>query len=115
MSEKIKIIDVDLTEEFAFSWPNPEIDGWRFYRIEYGGCNESCYYEGRIILPPEFDSWCMTELFEIIQVPKARRAFEKAVKKIHKRKVGKFSHWRCSRFSWYSIVLLRLQNWWRHR
>jgi len=115
MSTKIKIVDVDLTEEFAFSWPNPEIDGWRFYRIEYGGCNECCYYEGRIILPPEFDSWCMTELFEIIQVPKARKEFEKAVHKIHKRKVGKLSHWRCSKFPRLSILLLQLQNWWRSR
>lgn len=41
-----KIVDIDLTEQMAFSWPDPEIEGWRNFRIEYGGCNEDCYYEG---------------------------------------------------------------------
>lgn len=106
----IKIVDIDLTEEMSFSWPDPEINGWRFYRIEYGGCNEQCYYEGRIILPPQFDSWLMTEFFEIIQVPEALKDYTKAVHKIHRKRVGKLSRWCKIKIgdSW----ICRLKHWW---
>ena len=89
-----KLVDIDLTGQGAQSWPDPEIEGWRWYRIEYGGCNENCYYEGLIFLHPEFDSWCMTQLFEIMQVPEARKKLEEAIKKIHKEDVGELSNWR---------------------
>jgi len=90
--EKIRLVDVDLTEEGAFSWPNKEIEGWRYSRIEYGGCNEDCYYEGSIWLPPEAN--IDYKLFEILQVPEARKEFEKMVDKIHKEKVGNKSNWK---------------------
>jgi len=90
-----RLIDVDLTEEGAFSWPDPEIEGWRHYRIEYGGCNEDCYYEGRVWLPPQADSSVLGyKLFEILQVPEANEELHKAIEKIHKEKVGKKSNWK---------------------
>lgn len=90
-----KIVDIDTTEEMAFSWPNDEIKYWRHYRIEYGGCNEECYWEGNFFLPPYVDSEVMGyKLFEILQVPEAYKEFRKAVLKIHKNKVGDKSGWR---------------------
>lgn len=86
------LVDVDLTQEYALSWPNEEIEGWNHFRIEYGGCNENCYYEGRIWLPPEVD--IDFRLFEILQVPEARKELQKAIDKIHRSKVGKKSNWR---------------------
>jgi hypothetical protein len=91
--ENQKLVDIDLTEQFAFSYPNKEIEGWKFSRIEYGGCNEDCYYEGSIWLPPEVDAFVMTQMFEILQVPEARKEFERMVEKIHKEKVGDKSNW----------------------
>ena len=94
MSKEPKIVDIDLTEEGMFSWPSPEIEGWRYYRIEYGGCNEDCYYEGRILLPPEVDSSIMGhKLFEILQVPEARKELNESIERIHKEKVGTKSNW----------------------
>jgi len=89
-----KLVDIDLTGEGVCRYPSPEIEGWKYARIEYGGCNEDCYWEGKIFLPPQVDSFIITQMFEILQIPEAREAFEKAVKKIHKEKVGKKSHWR---------------------
>ena len=88
------LVDIDLTEQGVFSWPHKEIEGWRFYRAEYGGCNEDCYYEGSVWLPPEVDSWKWTQMFEILQVPEARRKFEEAIVKIHKEDVCEKSNWR---------------------
>jgi hypothetical protein len=84
-------VDVDTTEEFAYSWPDPEIEGWRFYRIEYGGCNEDCYYEGRVILPPQ--AYIDHKFFEILQVPDACKKLHEAIDKIHKEEVGELSNW----------------------
>ena len=58
MKTAISIVSIDPTEEYvmndgAFA---PELKGWRMYRIEYGGCNEDCVWEGRILLPPSADS-----------------------------------------------------------
>jgi hypothetical protein len=39
-----------LTEMFVFN-PPKGLEGYRFYRIEYGGPNEYCVYEGAIWLP----------------------------------------------------------------
>ena len=91
----MKIVDIDITEQMAFSWPHSEIEGWRNYRIEYGGCNSSCYWEGNVWFPPEVDPYvCGYKFFEILQVPEARKKFEEAVRKIHKEDVGKLSNWK---------------------
>jgi hypothetical protein len=90
-----RLIDIDLIEQMAFSYPDPEIEGWRNYRISYGGCNEDCYWESNIWLPPLVDADVMGyKLFEILQVPEARLEFEKMVEKIHKEKVSQKSNWR---------------------
>lgn len=53
----VKILDVDTTEQFIMNQDAlPEaMRDWRNYRIEYGGCNEECLWEGNIMLPPEAD------------------------------------------------------------
>ena len=45
---------VDLTEYGVQSWPDG-MEGCRLFRIEYGGVNEGCVYEGSIWMPPTFD------------------------------------------------------------
>jgi hypothetical protein len=59
-------INISLTEEMIM---NPsalpkQLRKWRMYRIKYGGPNESCIWEGRVMLPPnvdpaEFDEFMM--------------------------------------------------------
>ena len=54
---KVELIDVDTTEEYIMNdkaLPEP-LRGWRFYRLELGGPNEDCLWEGRILLPPRAD------------------------------------------------------------
>ena len=54
---KIKILDIDTTEELVLNpdaFPE-ELRDWRCYRIEYGGCNEDCLWEGRVLLPAHAD------------------------------------------------------------
>jgi hypothetical protein len=48
---------IDATEEFIFNYEYfpEELNGWRYYRLEYGGSNEDCKFEGRVLLPPNFD------------------------------------------------------------
>jgi hypothetical protein len=87
-----ELVDINLTEQMAFSWPNKEIEGWNHFRVEYGGCNEDCYYEGSIWLPPEAN--IDHKLFEILQVPEARQELHESIERIHKEKVGKLSNWR---------------------
>lgn len=87
-----KLVDIDLTEQYAFSWPDPEIEGWRNFRVEYGGCNEDCYWEGNIWLPPEAD--IDHRFFEILQVPEARQELHECIERIHREKVGEKSNWR---------------------
>ena len=82
-----------MTEQGVFNWPDPEIHGWRNYRIEYGGCNEDCYWEGVVFLPPAVDSTMMMHIFEIMQVPEALEKLKAAVEKIHKEGVGEKSNW----------------------
>jgi len=89
-----KLVDVDLTEQGVFNWPDPEIEGWRNYRIEYGGCNKDCYWEGSVFLPPSADSWMVTRMFEIMQVPEALEKLHAAVEKIHREDIGEKSNWR---------------------
>jgi hypothetical protein len=47
---------------FVFN-PPKGLEGYRFYRIEYGGANEDCVYEGAIWLPEHVDR---KEIEEII-------------------------------------------------
>lgn len=60
----VKLIDVDVTEEFVMNpngLPAPYKE-WRFYRIEYGGCNQDCLVEGGIYLPPNIDASIVPQL-----------------------------------------------------
>lgn len=43
-----------LIEQGVFKYP-PGMEGWRNYRIEYGGHAENCLCEGAIWLPPDAD------------------------------------------------------------
>ena len=45
---------VDLTEYWVQNWPDG-MEGCRLFRIEYGGVNEGCVYEGNIWIPPTTD------------------------------------------------------------
>jgi hypothetical protein len=56
-------IPVSLTEYGIFNWPKG-LEGWRFYRIEYGGCNEFCLEEQTIWLPPNADPQDLEKLFK---------------------------------------------------
>lgn len=62
--DEIKVVAIDTTEEGVL---NPdalpaELRGWRYYRIEYGGCNEECLWEGRVLLPPRADPTALVQL-----------------------------------------------------
>ena len=61
---QIRIIDIDTTEEFILNPAAlPEaLRGWRNYRIEYGGPNECCIWEGRLMLPPRADPQSVANL-----------------------------------------------------
>jgi hypothetical protein len=41
---------ISLVEYGVQNYPTG-LEGWRLYRIEYGGSNEDCVYEGMIWLP----------------------------------------------------------------
>lgn len=70
-------VPVSLTEEFILNYDAlpPELNGWRYYRIEYGGCNEDCFMERPIYLPPMANAYIFDLLFEFWQArsPKSRR------------------------------------------
>lgn len=56
-TEKVSLLPISITEEAVL---NPDalpeaLRDWRFYRIEYGGPNESCLWEGKILLPRSAD------------------------------------------------------------
>jgi len=63
----MKKVFINLIEQAAFNYPHPELEGWRFYRIEYGGHAERCYYEGSIWLPPHVDPTEFEEYLADIQ------------------------------------------------
>ena len=70
MKITVKIVDVDTTEEMVM---NPDalpadLRGWRHHRIEYGGCNEGCIYEGCILLPPRAEPNAIAQLIMGMQV-----------------------------------------------
>jgi len=54
---------VNLVEQGVFTYPSPEMFGWRFFRIEYGGHAEECVCEGAIWLPPGVDPERIEEIF----------------------------------------------------
>jgi hypothetical protein len=57
-------IYVGLTEQCVMSYPDPRMEGWRFYRIEYCGFNEDCRFEGTIWLPQNVDPGYVEELLK---------------------------------------------------
>jgi hypothetical protein len=66
---KSKYVPVSLTEQFILNYAAlpPEFDSWRYYRVEYGGCNEDCFKEMPIFLPPAADPEIIELLFELWQ------------------------------------------------
>jgi len=64
-----KPIYIGLTEEAVLNDDafDPILKGWRYYRIEYGGWNEDCVYEGCILLPPDADPEEVEELLKKLQ------------------------------------------------
>jgi len=63
------MIDISLTEEMILS-PDAlpeELRDWRMYRIEYGGPNEDCVWEGRIMLPETADPDYFERFMELLQ------------------------------------------------
>jgi hypothetical protein len=57
-------IYIGLTEQGVYTYPDPRMEGWRYYRIEYCGFNEECKYEGSIWLPPHVDPFEVEDLFK---------------------------------------------------
>lgn len=55
---------IDVTEEFVLNqgWAGDKLRGWRMYRIEYGGFNEHCLFEGRILLPRHANAEAVVQL-----------------------------------------------------
>ena len=51
---------VSLVEHGVFRYPEG-LEGWRNYRIEYGGHAEDCITEGSIWLPPNVSSHALEE------------------------------------------------------
>lgn len=48
------VMPTSLIEQGVFNYP-AGMEGWRMYRIEYGGHAENCLCEGTIWLPPDAD------------------------------------------------------------
>ena len=66
----VKVIDIDTTEEMVMSperLPKPLRD-WRYYRIEYGGPNEECLWEGSVLLPKSANPDAIVQLILGMQV-----------------------------------------------
>ena len=72
-TNKVEIIDIDYTGE-GYVMPGrlgPELDGWQIIRVEYGGCNEDCLYEGRLLIPPNTDPQAVVNLLKGMAVDSA--------------------------------------------
>jgi hypothetical protein len=69
ITSKSKYVSVSLTEQgvMNYSAVAPELEGWRYYRIEYGGHAESCFMERPIWLPPRADAYLFDMLFDFWQ------------------------------------------------
>jgi hypothetical protein len=57
---------VSATEYGVFKHPEG-LEGWRFYRIEYGGSNEDCINEQTIWLPPNVNIWDIVNMIRRAQ------------------------------------------------
>lgn len=59
-----KVPWIDSTEEFVMNqdFLGDEFRGWRRYRLEYGGFNEYCQFEGTVYLPPHADVEAVVQL-----------------------------------------------------
>lgn len=75
------MIPVDATEEMILNYSalQHQLDGWRRYRIEYGGCNEDCFMEQILYVPPRFDIDRLLDLFAEAQKPEKGSAKGKKV------------------------------------
>jgi hypothetical protein len=83
MTSKSKYVPVSLTEEMVMNYSAlpPELDGWRYHRIEYGGFNEACFMERPVMLPPCADAYIFDLLFDFWQA-KTKHARRKILHKI---------------------------------
>ena len=77
--EEVSIISIDTTEEAILNSDAlpEELKGWRYYRIEYGGANKECLYEGRVLLPATADPEAISDLIMGMQ---ARAQFWQEIK-----------------------------------
>ena len=46
---------ISFIEYGVFNWPDERMNGWRLYRMEYGGHAEECITECQVWLPPNVD------------------------------------------------------------
>lgn len=51
-----KRVSISLVENMVMNYPSPLMEGWRFYRIEYGGHGSDCFTEMHIWLPPNVNA-----------------------------------------------------------
>jgi hypothetical protein len=74
-TSKSKFVPVSLTEESVMNYDAlaPELYGWRYFRVEYGGCNECCFMERPIWLPPMADAYIFDLLFDFWQSKRTKR------------------------------------------
>lgn len=70
-----KYLPVSLTEELILNYAAlpPQFEGWRRYRVEFGGCNECCIKETPIYLPMCADSYILDLLFDFWQEEDAKK------------------------------------------
>jgi hypothetical protein len=68
-TSKSKYVSVSLTEEGVLNYSAvvPELNGWRYYRVEYGGPNTDCFMERQLWLPQMADSYIFDLLFDFWQ------------------------------------------------
>ena len=81
-----KPIPISTTEEFILNWDAvpKELYMWRYYRLEYGGCNEDCFLERPIYLPPQADSYILELLFDFWQAKKKRKILHKIIQELER-------------------------------
>ena len=81
-----KPIPISTTEEFILNWDAvpKELYMWRYYRLEYGGCNEDCFLERPIYLPPQADSCVLELLFDFWQAKKKRKILHRIIQELER-------------------------------
>lgn len=69
LSKRRQYVSVSLTEEAVLNYSAlpPELDGWRYYRVEYGGHGCHCIMERPVMLPPVSDAYIFDLLFDFWQ------------------------------------------------